>query len=135
MKNVMRLAVLAITFVVISLTTVYSAAQDTTVPTKKEVVTLLKTAKEPSDHLRIAAYYTQKAVHLRSEAQKHSEMATMYGQSRPFTAMESKHGYAWGQSASHCQRFAHLALDDARKADALAAYHKEMAVASGEKQR
>lgn len=135
MKNLTRIAVMAITFSVISLTAVYTAAQDVRVPTKKELVTLLKAAKEPSDHLRIAAYYTQKAEHLRNEAQQHSEMAAVYGQSRPFTAMESKHGYDRGQSASHCKRFAQLALDEARKADALAALHKEMADAYTEKQK
>jgi len=133
MKNVKNLAIVAITVAVIFLTTAYSVAQDLKVPTKKEVVTLLKFAKEPAGHLRIAAYYTQQAERLREEANKHSEMAAIYERTHQFTAMESKHGWAWAQSASHCKRFAELAADEAKKADTLASLHKEMANTSAQK--
>jgi hypothetical protein len=134
MKNGKNIAVVAIIIAVIFLTTAYSAAQDIKVPTKKEVVALLKTAKEPADHLRIAAYYTQQAARLRGEAKEHSEMAAKYQQTHPVTAMESKQGYAREQSASHCKRFAQLALDGAKEADTLASLHKEMANTSAQKQ-
>ena len=119
--------IVLVIIVAVFLTTAYSAAQDVKVPTKKELVTLLKTAKEPPDHLRIAAYYAQEAARLRSQAKEHSEMAAIYEQTHPFAAMESKHGDAWGQGASHCKKFAQLALDGAKEADALAALHKDMA--------
>lgn len=53
---------------------VYTVAQAPQVPTKKELKVLLKTAKEPQEHLRIAAYYRQEAAHKRAEAKEHSDL-------------------------------------------------------------
>jgi len=61
MKSVHRIlstvAVLA-TLGALSIVSVYSVAPDkkSSVPRRKELVTLLKTAKEPPEHRRIAAY-------------------------------------------------------------------------------
>src|SRR2546429_677648 len=74
------------------------------VPTRNELVTLLKTAKEPPEHRRIAAYYRQEAARLTQSAQEHSELAAIYQERHPFAAMESKHGDAFGQGASHCEK-------------------------------
>ena len=129
------IAVLVATLFILSFGGSLSSAQERRVPTKKELATLLKTAKEPPDHLRIAAYYTQEAVRLRSEAKQHSELAVICEQAHPFAAMESKHGDAWGQGAAHCKKFAQLVLDEATEADALAALHKDMANTSAQKQQ
>ena len=116
MKKVQRIlstgAVLA-SLVASSLISVYSVAQDkkSSVPTRKELVTLLKTAKE------------------------HSELAAIYQQKHPFAAMESKHGDAFGQGASHCQKFADLAKEQAKEAEALAALHEDMAKEAEQKQQ
>jgi len=132
MKSVQRslstVAVLA-TLVAWSLVSVYSVAQDkkSSVPTRKELVTLLKTAKEPPEHRRIAAYYRQEAARLTQSAQEHSELAAIYQERNPFAAVESKHGYAFGQGASHCEKFAQLAREQAKEAEALAALHEDMA--------
>jgi hypothetical protein len=140
MKNVQRIlstgAVLA-TLVASSLVSVYSVAQDkkSSVPTRKELVTLLKTAKEPPEHRRIAAYYRQEAVRLTHSAKEHSELATIYQERHPFAAMESKHGDAFGQGASHCQKFADLAKEQAKEAEALAALHEDMAKEAEQKQQ
>ena len=139
MKNVQRIhstiAVLAIV-VALSLVSVYSVAQDKTssVPTRKELVTLLKTAKEPPEHRRIAAYYRHEAASLTQSAKEHSELAAIYQEHHPFAAMESKHGDAFGQGASHCQKFADLAKEQAKEAEALAAIHEDMAKAAEQKQ-
>jgi hypothetical protein len=139
MKNVQRIhstiAVLAIV-VALSLVSVYSVAQDkkSSVPTRKELVTLLKTAKEPPEHRRIAAYYRHEAASLVQSAKEHSELATIYQEHHPFAAMESKHGDAFGQGASHCQKFADLAKEQAKEAEALAAIHEDMAKAAEQKQ-
>jgi hypothetical protein len=139
MKNVQRIlstgAVLA-TLVASSLISVYSVAQDkkSSVHTRKELVTLLKTAKEPPEHRRIAAYYRHEAASLMQSAKEHSELAAIYQQKHPFAAMESKHGDAFGQGASHCQKFADLAKEQAREAEALAALHEDMAKEAEQKQ-
>jgi hypothetical protein len=133
-KNLVSTAILVAALFTLSSTTVYSAAQDQKVPTRKELVSLLKTAKEPPEHLRIAAYYKQEAARLRQSANEHSELATVYQQTHPFAAMESKHGEAFGQGAKHCKKFAELAMEEAKEADALAALHAEMAKAAEQKQ-
>jgi len=140
MKNVQRIlstvAVLAI-LVALPLVSVYSVAQDkkSSVPTRKELVTLLKTAKEPPEHRRIAAYYRREAASLMQSAKEHSELATIYQQQHPFAAMESKHGDAFGQGASHCEKFAQLAKEQAKEAEALAVLHEDMAKAAEQKQQ
>ena len=140
MKSVQRIlstvAVLA-TLAALSLVSVYSVAQDkkSSVPTRKELVTLLKTAKEPPEHRRIAAYYRQEAARLMQSAKEHSELAAIYQEQHPFAAMESKHGDAFGQGASHCEKFAELAKEQAKEAEALAALHEDMAKAAEQKQQ
>lgn len=140
MKSVRRIlstvAVLA-TITALSLISVYSAAQDkkSSVPTRKELVTLLKTAKEPPEHRRIAAYYRHEAASLTQSAKEHSELAAIYQQKHPFAAMESKHGDAFGQGASHCEKFAQLATEQAKEAEALAVLHEDMAKAAEQKQQ
>ena len=118
---------------VLSLASMYTVAQDQSVPTKKEVTSLLKTANEPPEHRRIATYYRAEAAKLRQTAKEHSELAAIYQQRQPFAAMESKHGDAFGQGASHCKKFAELATEQADEADALAKLHEEMAVAAERK--
>jgi predicted ATPase len=48
--------------------------------------------------------------------------------------MEAKHGNSFGQGASHCRTFAALALEQAKEADALAAFHEDMAKTAAQKQ-
>ena len=140
MKNVQRIlstvAVLA-TLAALSLVSVYSVAQDkkSPVPTRKELVILLKTAKEPPEHRRIAAYYRQEAARLTQSAKEHSELAAIYQERHPFAAMESKHGDAFGQGASHCEKFAQLAREQAKEAEALVALHEGMAKEAEQKQQ
>lgn len=139
MKSVRRIlstvAVLA-TLTALCLVSVNTVAQDKkpSVPTRKELVTLLKTAKEPPEHRRIAAYYRHEAASLTQSAKEHSELAVIYQQKHPFAAMESKHGDAFGQGASHCQKFADLAREQAKEAEALAVLHEDMATEAEQKQ-
>jgi hypothetical protein len=139
MKSVRRIlstvAVLA-TLAALCLVSVNTVAQDkrSSVPTRKELVTLLKTAKEPPEHRRIAAYYRHEAASLMQSAKEHSELAAIYQQKHPFAAMESKHGDAFGQGASHCQKFADLAGEQAKEAEALAVLHEDMAKQAEQKQ-
>lgn len=131
-KNLVSALLIAALFAV-PFASVYTVAQVQKVPTKKEVKVLLKTAKEPQEHLRIAAYYRQEAAHKRAEAKEHADLAAIYERDKPFAAMEAKYGKAFGQGASHCKTFAALAADQAKEADALAALHEEMAKADEQK--
>jgi hypothetical protein len=128
-------AVLSIALLIsLSFTSVPLFGQDKKIPTKKELSTLLKTAKEPADHLRIAAYYQQEGLRARQAAQGHAKLATIYEQTHPFAAQELKHGNSFGQGASHCKKFAELAEQRAKEADALAALHTQMAKDAEKKQ-
>ena len=82
-------------------------------------MTLLKTAKEPSEHLRIAAYYRQESSRLNNEAELHRAWANIYGK---------------GYGLAHCTNLAKLDAQGAKEADALAAFHEKMANAVEKKQ-
>lgn len=113
----------------------YSVGQESKpVITKKEFKALLKTAKEPADHQKIAEYYRQKADRLRAEAKEHVEMAEDYTKNPTFAAMEVKQGASFGQGASHCRRWAQLDEQEAQEAQALATLHEDMAKAAEKKQ-
>ena len=116
-------------FVPASLTT-----ENKSVISKKELKTLLKTAKEPVEHRKIAEYYRQEAQRLTASSKEHAELAAIYTKNPPFPAMEAKHGTAFGQGAPHCNRWAQLDAEQAKEAEALAAIHEDMAKAAERKQ-
>jgi hypothetical protein len=111
----------------------YSVAGDKK-PTlsKREVKVLLRTAKEPPEHRRIAEYYRQQAERLTNSAKEHQELATIYEKTPPLLAMESKHGTSFGQGGL-CRRWAQLEAEQATIAEALARLHEEMAKAAEQK--
>jgi hypothetical protein len=101
---------------------------------KKELKVLLKTASEPADHQKIAGYYRNEAQILTNSSAEHQELAAIYAKNPPFPAMESKHGDAFGQGASHCRKFAELQAEAAKEAEALATLHEGLAKAAEQKQ-
>jgi hypothetical protein len=84
---------------------------------------LLRTAKEPPEHRRIAEYYRQQAERLTNSAKEHQELATIYEKTPPLLAMESKHGTSFGQGGL-CRRWAQLEVEQATIAEALASFTK-----------
>ena len=130
MKSVLHhlTKLMIVSFAMLSFASVYAAATAAQRPlTKHELNTLLKNAKTPADHLRIASYYREEAQRLRSSSQEYLRMAAVYDKNPPFPAMESKHGAAFGMGASHCRFWAKQDAEDAAKADAQAALHEDMA--------
>lgn len=111
----------------------FAVASETKVITKKELKALLKTAKEPVEHRKIAEYYRQEATRLTASAKEHEELAEIYAKNPPFAAMEGKHGTSFGQGAPHCKRWAELSAEQAKEALSLAAMHEEMAQAAEKK--
>jgi hypothetical protein len=103
-----------------------AAAQNNPTIDKKELKVLLKTAKEPAEHQKIAAYYRQEAVRLNQAAKEHEEFAAIYKQNPPNAAMEAKHGWAV-EGTSHCNRWAELSKEQAKESEALAVLHEGMA--------
>ncbi len=125
-KNLVSIVALIVTLFTVSFTSVYAVAQAQKVPTKKELKTLLKTAKEPPEHLRIAAYYRQEAARLTASSKEHAELADTYAKTVP-NPMVSKHGDTFGQGAPHCKKWAELQAEEAKEAEALATLHENMA--------
>jgi len=123
------------TLVFLSLSAVYSVAQDQKAPTKKEFKTLLKTAKEPSEHLKIAEYYRQEAAPLAASSKEHARLAKTYTKSPPYLTMEAKRGDTFSQGASHYNKWAELQAKEAQEAEALATLHEDMAKAAEQKQQ
>jgi hypothetical protein len=103
-----------------------AAAQNQPTISKKELKVLLKTAKSPAEHQKIATYYRQEAARLNQSAKEHAELAAIYRQTPPNPAMESKHGSSV-EGASHCNRWAELDAEQAKEAEALAVLHEGMA--------
>lgn len=118
---------LIIALTLVSFTSVYpAAAQNKPTISRKELKVLLKTAKEPAEHQKIAAYYRQEATRLTQSAKEHAELAAIYKQNPPNPAMESKHGSSV-EGVSHCNRWSELDAEQAKEAEALAVLHEGMA--------
>jgi len=113
---------------------VATAAKNKPALSKKELKVLLRTAKEPPEHRRIAEYYRLEAQRLTASAKEHTELAEVYAKNPPFPAMEAKHGSSFGQGAGHCRLWAHLDAEQAKEAEALAVLHEEMAKQAEQKQ-
>ena len=122
-----RINLSLVALALVSFTSVYpAAAQNQATISKKELKVLLKTAKEPAEHQKIAAYYRQEAARLTQSAKEHRELAAIYEQNPPNPAMEAKHGTSV-EGVSHCRRWAELDSEQAKEAEALAALHEGMA--------
>ena len=127
-------ALTIITLTFLSFVPISMASTNKQVISRKEFKVLLRTAKEPPEQQKIAAYYRQEAQRLTASSKEHEEMAEIYAKNPPFPAMESKHGDAFGQGVSHCRKWAQLIAEQAKEAEALAALHEDMAKAAAQKQ-
>ena len=87
---------------------------------KKEMKTLSAT---PANHERLAAYYRDKAEHLRAKAQEFSAQAD-YLATQPAT-IESKQGISCN-CTSHYRYFSKVYAQEARDAETLAAQHEQL---------
>jgi hypothetical protein len=124
--NFGRVVILAAVFLAVLACTVVVPAVAQTPPSisKKELKTLLATAKTPADQERLAAYYRDKAQYLRAKAQEFSDQAdSMAG--LPLV-LESKRGIGC-QCAFHYRYFSKLYAQEAKDAEALAAQHNQLA--------
>ena len=113
--------VLAVTMLFAGTTSMRLAAQEKPVKlSHQQLNDLIKNAKEPADHQKLAAYYRQEAARLKQEAQEHELAAKIYGatgQTKPTVA----------NGAPHCDTWAKLDTEAANEAEALATMHANMA--------
>jgi len=113
--------VLAVTMLFAGTSAMRLAAQEKPVKlSHQQLNDLIKNAKEPADHEKLATYYRQEAARLKIEAQEHELAAKIYGASG-----QTKPSVANG--APHCDMWAKLDTEAAKEAEALAAVHASMA--------
>lgn len=113
--------VFAVTMLFASTSAMRLAAQEKPLKlSHQQLNDLIKNAKEPADHEKLAAYYRQEAARLKQEAQEHELAAKIYGASG-----QTKPSVANG--APHCDMWAKLDTEAAKEAEALAAMHASMA--------
>jgi len=116
-----RLAVLTLSLALLACTVVVRAAAETPASlSKKELKTMSAT---PADQERLAAYYREKAEHLRAKAQEFAAQAD-YLATQPAT-VESKQGISCN-CMSHYRYFSKLYLQEAKDAETLAAQHEQL---------
>jgi hypothetical protein len=129
------IALVTVFLTLLSFAPAYSAAaENTSTLSKQDLKVLMKNAKTPAEHQKIAEYYRQKAQQLTVSSKQHSELAATYAKNPPFPALEAKHGYAFGQGATHCRYWAKRDADEAAKVEVFAARHDAMAKAAEQKQ-
>jgi hypothetical protein len=108
---------------VVSLCGFVSAATTQPKLSNKELKTLLATAKTPSDHQKIAAYYRDRAQYLNAKAQEFSAQAALYA-NQPAT-IQSKQGTSC-ICPKHFEHFAKLYAQEAQESEMLAAKHEKI---------
>jgi hypothetical protein len=84
----------------------------------------IEKASTPADHEALAAQYQQEASDARAEAAKHLAMAKAYASGVTYAKVQ--HG-GKGAMKLHCERLAEHYDSVAAEADALAAFHSELA--------
>lgn len=94
---------------------------------KKELKTLIATAKSPADHMKLARYFNEEADRLEAEAKEHEELAEEYRKNPSAISMKTPMS---PNSAEHCLYFAKAARDAAKAARELASSHEAMAKVS-----
>lgn len=110
------LAVLAITG---SISLPFSAAAE-----EANIEQMITTAKTPTDHQAIAAFYQGESNRLQKEASQHAALATQLTSEAAGQAPWAGHHYDW---ANHCRAFADSLGKAAQEAQALAKIHEGMA--------
>ena len=118
------LSILSLAFVITVAGFGQTASAQQTKPehfSKRQLNTLIASAKTPAEHQRIAQYYQAKAQDYLAQAKEHEQMLTAYnanpsigGKARPFLV-------------DHCKYFSKELKDMAIKSQELAQLHEQMA--------
>jgi Na+-transporting NADH:ubiquinone oxidoreductase subunit NqrC len=88
---------------------------------KRQLNTLIATAKSPAEHRRIAQYYQAKAQDLLAQSKEHEQMVAAYKANPSLTAKSQ------ASTINHCEYFVQTFKDLAAKSQELAQLHDQMA--------
>ena len=88
---------------------------------KRQLNSLIATAKTPAEHQRIAQYYQAKAQDYLAQAKEHEQMVAAYKANPSLTAKSQ------ASTINHCEYFVQTFKDLAAKSQELAQLHDQMA--------
>jgi superoxide dismutase len=88
---------------------------------KRQLKTLIATARTPAEHQRIAQYYQAKAQDYLAQAKEHEQMVAAF-KANPSLTAKSQAG-----TINHCEYFVQTFKDLAAKSQELAQLHEQMA--------
>ena len=88
---------------------------------KRQLNTLIATAKTPAEHQRIAQYYQAKAQDYLAQAKEHEQMVAAYKANPSLTAKSQ------ASTINHCEYFVQTFKDLAAKSQELAQLHDQIA--------
>jgi hypothetical protein len=88
---------------------------------KRQLNTLIATARTPAEHQRIAQYYQAKAQDYLAQAKEHEQMVAAYKANPSLTAKSQ------ASTINHCEYFVQTFKDLAAKSQELAQLHEQMA--------
>ena len=94
---------------------------------KRQLNSLIATAKTPAEHQRIAQYYQAKAQDYLAQAKEHEQMVKAYKANPSLTAKSQ------ASTINHCEYFVRTFKDLAAKSQELAQLHEQMAVQAEQK--
>ena len=95
---------------------------------KRQLTTLIATAKTPAEHERIARSYKASAQDYRAQAQEHEAMIAAYKSNSSVSNDKNR-----ASTVGHCEYFVKSLNDLAVKSDELAKLHQQMAQEAGQK--
>jgi len=126
-KRVMIVTAIALATLIAGVKTVQLQAQDSKAKvtlSKKQVKDLIANAKEPGDHLKLAAYFHQEAQRLEQSGKEHQKWGAIYAKGP--AGSESKHP-GMTNGAPHCEKWGASEIEAAKEAEAMAKMHEDMA--------
>jgi hypothetical protein len=123
-RNSERVAILTLVSIALLAHASPAAAENSLALSKKELKTLLATARTPADQQRLAAYYHDKAKRRTAKARDFSAQADILAK-QPAT-VESKQGISCN-CTSHYRYFSKLYAQEAKDSETLAAQHDQLA--------
>lgn len=117
---------------VVALALVMSATAFAVTPTidhlsKRQLNTLIATAKTPAEHQRIAEFYLSQAQDYFAQSKEHAQMAEQY-KNNPIR----NNSKAVFSTVNHCEYWAQKFSEMAAKSQELAKQHEQMATDAGE---
>jgi hypothetical protein len=123
-RTLSTLSILSLAFVITAAAFGQTASTQQTKPehfSKRQLNTLIASAKTPAEHQHIAQYYEAKAQDYLAQAKEHEQMVAAYKANPSLTAKSQ------ASTINHCEYFVKTFKDLAVKSQELAKPHEQMA--------